>query len=334
MGQRVEISVPIEGDPAFLEYRGHYSPTEPLPTRLVDGNRIVFPIDDFTLSQETLLRTLDRTKAYCEQFLNASLGDAAKSNEQLRVDLRERVQIRRQKLLMNRALTDALPFPVRRVDDVDNSFPITARRKTVALPHRTSDRRYQAEPRLEEQHYEEIVRMILGWAATMERTPISHVWLGELVLRDILLGQLNSRWEGQAAGELFNGEGRTDILVRHGDRNVFIAECKIWSGQAAVEDALHQLLRYLVWRDTKAALLMFITIQNATQVLKDLHAAVEAHPQWVRTVEAPDPEHRRDYVFHANDDEQRAIKLAVLPVIIRNPGTRSGQKAPRPARKR
>ena len=38
---------------------------------------------------------------------------------------------------------------------------------------------------------------------------------------------LNAQFEGKAAGEVFNGQGKTDILIREGGRNAFIAECKV-----------------------------------------------------------------------------------------------------------
>ncbi len=39
---------------------------------------------------------------------------------------------------------------------------------------------------------------------------------------------VNTHYRGQATGETFNKSGKTDILVRDGDRNVFVAECKWW----------------------------------------------------------------------------------------------------------
>jgi len=43
---------------------------------------------------------------------------------------------------------------------------------------------------------------------------------------------LNTHYEGGATGETFNAAGKTDILIRVEDRNVFIGECKWWSGAA------------------------------------------------------------------------------------------------------
>lgn len=140
--------------------------------------------------------------------------------------------------------------------------------------------------------------------------------LDEEELRDLLLGNLNAYWQGGAGGELFNGSGKTDILIRHGDRNAFIAECKIWHGPKGVADALDQLLGYLVWRDSKAALVMFIKTKDPAATIEKLHAAVNAHPCYAMTKNATTPSSRVDYIITA-DDEGRRVSLAVFPVVIR-----------------
>jgi hypothetical protein len=63
----------------------------------------------------------------------------------------------------------------------------------------------------------------------------------------------NGVFKGQATGETFNFQGKTDILIRVEGKNVFIAECKFWKGEKALLATLDQLLSYLSWRDTKAA---------------------------------------------------------------------------------
>src|SRR5260370_4966399 len=55
--------------------------------------------------------------------------------------------------------------------------------------------------------------------------------MGEEDLRTHFLVQLNGVYEGQATGETFNFEGKTDILIRADGGNIFIAERKFWSGE-------------------------------------------------------------------------------------------------------
>jgi hypothetical protein len=48
----------------------------------------------------------------------------------------------------------------------------------------------------------------------MEQSPHAFVKMGEEDLRTHFLVQLNGVYEGQATGETFNFEGKTDILIR------------------------------------------------------------------------------------------------------------------------
>ena len=90
----------------------------------------------------------------------------------------------------------------------------------------------------------------------IERNPSSFASLDEEAIRDHFLIQLNGHYEGGATGETFNASGKTDILIREGNKNVFIAECKFWRGPKIFADAVNQLLGYLTWRDSKCALLI------------------------------------------------------------------------------
>ena len=41
--------------------------------------------------------------------------------------------------------------------------------------------------------------------------------------------------------------GKTDILIRVEDRNVFIGECKLYEGPRSVTDTLDQIFGYATW---------------------------------------------------------------------------------------
>jgi hypothetical protein len=146
----------------------------------------------------------------------------------------------------------------------------------------------------------------------MERSPSAFAKMPEETLRDHYLVQLNGRYES-ATGETFNAEGKTDILVKDGSRNVFIAECKIWYGPKTVTEALDQLLSYLTWRDTKAALLVFSRNKDFTNVLSSLWQTVQAHPQMKRGPNA-EGETRMRYIFARPDDANREIILTVMAI--------------------
>jgi len=74
-------------------------------------------------------------------------------------------------------------------------------------------------------------------------------------------------------------------------------------------------LSYLVWRDTKAALLLFIRSGNATEVIKKSIAEIENSPTYKRRGLHHSDE-RVGFVLHARGDPAREIKLAFLPVVL------------------
>ena len=87
-----------------------------------------------------------------------------------------------------------------------------------------------------------------------------------LRIRDVVRGQTETFYDG-----------KTDILIREGDRNVFIAECKIWKGEAELLKAIDQILGYLHWRDTKAALLVFNRNKAFSDILAKVPSAIQHH---------------------------------------------------------
>lgn len=103
-----------------------------------------------------------------------------------------------------------------------------------------------------------------------------------LILRDHFLLQLNGHYEGGATGETFNASGKTDILIRAENRNVFIAECKFWRGKKAFDEAIDQLLGYLTWRDSKCALIVFNKTWNSGAVRQKMHEVMSGDPSIAR----------------------------------------------------
>src|SRR5258708_39739064 len=104
-------------------------------------------------------------------------------------------------------------------------------------------------------------------ARAMELSPWAVSHLKEEDLRTHFLVQLNGQYQGHVSGETFNFAGKTDIIIKEGERNVFIAECKFWDGPKALTDALDQLLSYTSWRDTKTAILLFNRGRQLSTVL-------------------------------------------------------------------
>ena len=123
--------------------------------------------------------------------------------------------------------------------------------------------------------------------------------------------QLNGHYEGQATGETFNYEGKTDILIRSQGKNIFIAECKYWAGPKTLMDTLDQLLGYSSWRDTKVAVIIFNRNKDFTKVLESIRETVKKHPNCKRDLGLRSESSFR-YVFAHRDDPNREMFVTVL----------------------
>ena len=83
-------------------------------------------------------------------------------------------------------------------------------------------------------------------------------------------------------GETFNKIGKTDILIRYKNANVFVAECKFWKGIKAFYETIDQILSYLTWRDSKTAILCFVKNKEINPVLGQIESETSKHSCYVK----------------------------------------------------
>jgi hypothetical protein len=170
---------------------------------------------------------------------------------------------------------------------------------------------------MEDEEYQAALRVLSNQRNALERNPSVAAKLDEEEIRDMLLVGLNAQFEGDAGGELFNGAGKTDILIRVDDRNIFIGECKVWSGPKTMDDALGQLFGYLVWRDTKAAILLFIRNKDVTAVTDKAIGKIKEHPNHKRSPTHHCGADQYEFTMHAQGDPEREIHLTLIPFALR-----------------
>ena len=84
-----------------------------------------------------------------------------------------------------------------------------------------------------------------------------------------------------------------------------------------MDEALDQIFRYLVWRDTKAAILLFIRRKDATAVIEKAIAKIEDHPNHKRSRSRHGDNEQFEFTMHAQDDPERDIHLALIPFALR-----------------
>ena len=310
-GTLVEVTVPITGESEAFRIQPTTYTMRPLRGEIRDRT-LVIKVQGTDLEPQQVRAEIDRTIGEIKQHLDCLRDNARGLNEQIRRLANERINWRRQKLLADQNLVASLGFPLKERADAPRTFsaPNVRRRIAPTMP-RASAAPYKPEPVLSADDYEHILSVMTNMALVMERSPSAFAAMDEEALRSHFLVQLNGHYEGQASGETFNYEGKTDILIRAEGKNIFIAECKYWRGAKAFGEAVDQLLRYVCWRDTKTAIVIFNQHKDFSQVIETILGAVKTHPNFKRA-DDDDGEGRSRYVLVHRDDKNREMILTVL----------------------
>ncbi len=307
--RRFRFHIPFDGQPGLFDFHGSSVPVARF-AGAVEGGELILTVLSRGNTADQVAADRDRQLRLYEEALGPLRRDIGHYNVTLGERAKRLVESRRQRLLDDRHLVESLGVPLRRKEDA--LIPVQVRRRiTVTRPQQPSGERYAPEPRLEDAAYESIIAAARSLGIAMERAPGTFSQLSEEGLRDHFLAMLNMTFEGDATGEVFNGEGKTDILLRWGERNIFVSELKVWSTEVKFRDTIDQLLRNLVWRDGRAAIFLFTRNRDVSNVVDKAHAILEAHPAHKRTVDATSELERR-YVFHWPGDVRREIKLTLL----------------------
>ncbi len=310
-GTNVTYFVPFDGDASLFKL--HASTFTFNPPRAEIGNgelRIRFTFE--ASSSDRLKSQFEKTLGEIKTNLDCMRKDVENHNRSIRSKAKARIESRRQKLLNDQGLAASLGFPLRRRDDVQKTYvaPVERRKPKLQMPS-PGVQPFVPEPALDMQEYENILSILSNMVSVMERSPAAFKEMKEEDIRQHFLVQLNGQYEGQATGETFNFEGKTDILLRVQGRNIFIAECKFWHGPKEVTETIDQLLGYTSWRDTKTAILIFNRTKNLSQVLAQIPDLVKSHTNFKRQLPYPSETGYR-FVLHHRDDKNREIILTVL----------------------
>ncbi len=195
-------------------------------------------------------------------------------------------------------------------------FPTpTIKKKIIAQPTVPSNKEFASEPFIAKENYEDILKVIYDSGKNMEKKPALYKDKDEEGLRDQFLFVLETRYEGTTAtGETFNRAGKTDIALKYAQdgTNIFVAECKFWHGNAEFLKAISQLFdRYLTWRDSKAALIMFVTNTSFSLVLENILSVIKTHPYFVRHL-GNRGESSFSYIFHLPQDKNKLVYFEIL----------------------
>jgi hypothetical protein len=234
-------------------------------------------------------------------------------NSQLQAKVGEMFRSRKQHFLNKNKMLSSLGVPIKKREGLPKTYaiPTPQTRKSFTTRPVVTEKGYKPDPTLDSTTYHDILQTIHDVGKVFERYPSTYKDKREEDLRDHFLLYLEPRFEGSATGETFNKEGKTDILIRHENSNVFVAECKFWRGQQDYLNSISQLLKYLTWRDSKIALVVFVENKDFSSVIRTVEIATPDHENYLGFIDKRE-ESWFNYRFHIPGDRNREVKLAVL----------------------
>jgi hypothetical protein len=315
-GTRVAIRIPFDGDKVLFDIQPSTHTFNPPRFDLHNGHVVVAHEGRSPLDPDQVKRGIADQISTIEKYLDWQRSEIQPWNDRLRNELAGAVEIRRDKVLADRALDEFLEVPIAGRANASPTFAVDPPRRPapkIAEVKQTSSG-FKPEPAITEEGFGAILDELASVTTAVERLPSTFVGMPEESLRDVILVVLNNRF-GPATGETFSRNGKTDILVPYeGDhRAVFIAECKKWKGPKALGEAIDQLLGYVTWRDTKAALVLFVNSGQPTEVEAKAVLALREHAAFKRTQVMAG---REVFTFANGDDVNREVHIALLVIPV------------------
>lgn len=309
---KVVVEVPFDGDPDLWQMRPNQYDMSP-PIADIRGNSLYITVElPHDENQEKFKQAIEGTLRSINQYVGYQLPMLDSYNESLERHISEAVHRRKTILKKSGELQDMLGIPMKTKGGAAPIKPVSIH-STHPKPLRTPPKTgVMPEPGISEDQFSVIQKVIRHWGRTAEGSPSGFSKLNEEELRDAILANLNSHFEGGATGERFRNQGKTDICIMEDDRAAFVAECKMWTGPKSVADALDQLLGYLTWRDCKASLIFFnINVAGFTDILTKFETALSNHELHIEgPTESGDGEW--SYIFKSAEDEGRRVLVKVF----------------------
>lgn len=200
---------------------------------------------EFNREIKTYYETIDRINLEIKKF-NSSLPSIIETN----------LKKRQKKVNEYFNIRKKLSLPLKLNPYAPNTKPIPLKKIRTKKEY-PSKKKMENDYEISDNDYNNINSIISLSCISIEKSARTFYKLQEEELRDVILSNLNTHYQGNATGETFNKTGKTDIYIPFENKAAYIAECKIWHGKKKFEEAINQLCGYVTWRDSKTSLIIF-----------------------------------------------------------------------------
>ncbi|MEQ8676476.1 MAG: hypothetical protein RLP44_22060 [Aggregatilineales bacterium] len=309
---KIVYHLPFYGDSHLLRCQpSHYFWTS--HEVYIKNNELCFEIIADKNNSERTRKESEDIRDSISQYMNWIAGDLSAYNNELEVYISSSFKYRKDELLKKNELIASLGVPIKKRNNLPSTFAVPSVRKRLNIPSKPQvhEKGFKPEPTLPNENYQEILKTIFDVGKNIERLPSIYENKNEEGLRDYFLLALGTVFEKSTTGETFNKSGKTDILIRHENSNIFVAECKIWKGEKGYRDTITQLLGYLTWRDSKTAVIMFVKNKDLSNVFAKVEEVTPQHSNYLG-FEGKHDDGWYKYRFHINGDRNREVKTSVL----------------------
>ncbi len=319
---RFELKIPFTGSASLFMLRPTISKIthKKVDTQKNPGSESGFVIFTFTLHQ----LNEEQFKYEKQSLIDLVVQNIPYINEDLEkfkldvINLFDLTyNLRKEKILSENLFFESLDINVER--NTDKIFEVPFIQKSEILSPVVNDqttKKYVKNPTLNNKIYDNILNVINIFFKSVEKKPSIYKSKDEEGLRDYILPTLETRYsliDSTVTGETFNKGGKTDILIKYKDgTNLFIAECKIWKGEAVLYETIGQLFnRYLTWRDSKVAIIFFVSNKDFSKTLITIQEAAKNHSYFLKENGIRD-ESSFSYIFHFPEDKEKKIFLEIM----------------------
>ncbi len=225
LGNKTVIAVPFKGDAEFFNVQpSSYSLSPPRATIGKGELRLTYVRTD--QNAEAIKRDYQGTVNSIKQCLRSrSQNRRRNSTDQLENLITSQIKTRKDRLLADAGMTAAIGLPMKKRAGAPDTYSVPVSRRVPKVEQIRTQSSFKPEPALSNEDYLEILRIMKNMVQVMELSPHAFSDMGEEDLRFHFLVQLNGAFQGQATGETFNFQGKTDILIRVDGKSIFIGEC-------------------------------------------------------------------------------------------------------------
>lgn len=285
------------GNPELELFDGYFTISKQIPlaeTKKEDSKQKL---------EDSIINTLNDIKKH----VGWCNSDVNKYNDSLKSYAKKKLVKRKEKVsdFYNAAKIFEIPIKPNNKKIIES---IRIERKIV--PIKKNETNKEKEYSISDDVFNDIIDILKHQCTTFERTPEVYTKLQEEQLRDILLANLNSIFKGQANGECFRKNGKTDISIEYENRAAFVAECKIWSGKKILKEALFQLQSYTTWRDIKDCLIIFSRNKDFFKVLDEIKNNMSCEENFVSYNEIE--KNVFEMKVRSKNNEGQIIKMAIM----------------------